>query len=305
MEQVGASILTWLLLATAIVAAFSDIKQQRLMWFWPFVATIVSAVYFNQLTAIGVIWIVVGGTAALAMRRAKNLKIKLALNLTLVIWMIALAAHMLPGFNNLLVLNSVHASALSLPFTLYLNIDKPILFFVLLLMVPTLLMSNHCTVGSTEAVGDGQQNKVSPILLPILKQPKNRILLLMSLFVLLFIVATGAELIKPDIKVPDWWWLFVFNNLLFTCVAEEAFFRGFIQQALVKKYGAVFALLCTSMLFGVAHFAGGIAYVGVATIAGLLYGLAHYWYKNLLMPVLLHFLVNFVHLIVFTYPLAV
>ncbi len=61
------------------------------------------------------------------------------------------------------------------------------------------------------------------------------------------------------------------------CMAEEAFFRGFIQKNLslmMKKirHGDYLALLIAALLFGLAHYAGGTKYVILATVAGMGYG---------------------------------
>src|SRR5690606_11879451 len=60
--------------------------------------------------------------------------------LTLVLlWAIALMLHLIPGFNNLKVLDQVQAGPASVPFNMYLNLDKPLVFFGLLLAWPALL----------------------------------------------------------------------------------------------------------------------------------------------------------------------
>ena len=57
----------------------------------------------------------------------------------LLTWALALTLHLVPGFNNLKVLDQVLAGPSSVPFNMYLNLDKPLLFFGLLLACPTLL----------------------------------------------------------------------------------------------------------------------------------------------------------------------
>ncbi len=60
--------------------------------------------------------------------------------LTLVLlWALALTLHLVPGFDNLKVLDRVQAGPASVSFTLYLNLDKPLIFFGLLLAWPALL----------------------------------------------------------------------------------------------------------------------------------------------------------------------
>jgi uncharacterized protein len=62
------------------------------------------------------------------------------------------------------------------------------------------------------------------------------------------------------------------------------------------------AVLGASVLFGVVHLGGGIAFALLATLAGLGYGAVYYWTGRLHYAVLLHFAVNAVHLLAFAAP---
>ncbi|WP_429168126.1 CPBP family intramembrane glutamic endopeptidase [Aeromonas rivipollensis] len=200
--------------------------------------------------------------------------------LTLVLlWAMALTLHLVPGFDNLKVLDRVQASPASVPFTLYLNLDKPLIFFGLLLAWPALL-------------GPGGTMRWRPLALLILP------------LAALLITAWQLGALKPDVGLPHWWWLFAFNNLVFTCVAEEALFRGLIQQGVASRSKPWLGLLVASLLFGAAHLAGGPLLVLFAALAGACYGLAFQLSGRLSVAILLHFLFNFAHLALFTYPLA-
>ncbi|WP_461602671.1 lysostaphin resistance A-like protein [Aeromonas rivipollensis] len=200
--------------------------------------------------------------------------------LTLVLlWAMALTLHLVPGFDNLKVLDRVQAGPASVPFTLYLNLDKPLIFFGLLLAWPALL-------------GPGGTMRWRPLALLILP------------LAALLITAWQLGALKPDVGLPHWWWLFAFNNLVFTCVAEEALFRGLIQQGVASRSKPWLGLLVASLLFGAAHLAGGPLLVLFAALAGACYGLAFQLSGRLIVAILLHFLFNFAHLALFTYPLA-
>jgi len=200
--------------------------------------------------------------------------------LTLVLlWAMALTLHLVPGFDNLKVLDRVQAGPASVPFTLYLNLDKPLIFFGLLLAWPALL-------------GPGGTMRWRPLAL------------LMLPLAALLITAWLLGALKPDVGLPHWWWLFAFNNLVFTCVAEEALFRGLIQQGVASRSKPWLGLLVASLLFGAAHLAGGPLLVLFAALAGACYGLAFQLSGRLSVAILLHFLFNFAHLALFTYPLA-
>ncbi|WP_299006279.1 CPBP family intramembrane glutamic endopeptidase [uncultured Shewanella sp.] len=194
------------------------------------------------------------------------------------LWVFALFFHLVPGFNNLQVLNKVTASNDSLPFSMYLNIDKPMIIFTLILAYPPLL-------GKIKTV------KVKPIIFTLL-----------PLFALLPI-ASFLGALKLELSLPSWWWLFAFNNLILVCVAEEALFRGFFQQLISEKCGWVVGLMLASILFGLAHFAGGTLLMIFATLAGIGYGLIFHFTGRLWAAILCHFAFNFAHLAFFTYPM--
>lgn len=200
--------------------------------------------------------------------------------LTLVLlWALALTLHLVPGFDNLKVLDRVQAGPASVPFTLYLNLDKPLIFFGLLLAWPALL-------------GPGGAIRWRPLALLILP------------LAALLIAAWQLGALKPEVGLPHWWWLFALNNLLFTCVAEEALFRGLIQQGVASRSKPWLGLLIASLLFGAAHLAGGPLLVLFAALAGACYGLAFLLSGRLGVAITIHFLFNFAHLALFTYPLA-
>lgn len=87
----------------------------------------------------------------------------------------------------------------------------------------------------------------------------------------------------------------VFLVSLLAGVGEELLFRGVIQGGLSGLIGAWPALILASVLFGLMH-ALTRAYFVVATLMGLYLGLFYLWTGNLLIPVLIHFLYDWVAL---------
>ncbi|AHY42119.1 CPBP family intramembrane metalloprotease [Stutzerimonas decontaminans] len=132
----------------------------------------------------------------------------------------------------------------------------------------------------------------------------------------LTVLASGASLIFVPLLalafgVLDWqpkWpalflpWLLI--NLGITCLAEELIFRSLLQRELVRRFGAAIGIGLASVLFGAAHLPAGAGFAGLATLAGLGYGLAfHYAGDRLWVAVLLHGAVNSLHILLLTYPL--
>lgn len=102
---------------------------------------------------------------------------------------------------------------------------------------------------------------------------------------------------------------FLLANLFFTCVAEEAFSRGVIQEGLMRladrREGPArqwLAIGVSTLLFGLAHAGGGAVWMLVATIAGFGYAVIYARTRTIEGAILVHFVVNAAHFIGFTYP---
>ncbi|TXZ05849.1 CPBP family intramembrane metalloprotease [Vibrio mimicus] len=267
------SALLWLPFALAVIAGFTRYRNVT----WGLLSlTLLSAFWAGHLSLIGGVSAGLGFVLAYCVANGKS-HWRTAAWVALLLWCLTLFLHWLPGFSNLQVLDKVIASPHSTPFSLYLNLDKPLVFFALLLAYPTLL-------------GNQQSPKWGATLVTLI-----------PLFALLPI-AVWLGALAFEWSLPEWWWVFAINNLLFTCVAEEALFRGLIQQQAQKKFGTVAGLLIASALFGMAHVAGGSILMIFAALAGLGYGLVFHFTGRLWASVGVHFLFNFAHLLFFTYP---
>ncbi len=98
--------------------------------------------------------------------------------------------------------------------------------------------------------------------------------------------------IHPHANAPAVWklpltWIGIF---FFTAVPEELFFRAWVQNLLERRLGRRTALVIASIVFGLSHFNKrnpvghhfNLAYVILATIAGIFYGRA--WRENRRVP---------------------
>ncbi|WP_338140494.1 CPBP family intramembrane glutamic endopeptidase [Cardinium endosymbiont of Oedothorax gibbosus] len=101
------------------------------------------------------------------------------------------------------------------------------------------------------------------------------------------------------------------HNFFLVCMEEEIIFRGFLQNALqnaLKNYTSkneLWAIIITSSVFGMVHFQGGLTYIGLATIASVCYGYTYYKTGKILCSMIVHFGLNLLHLLLFTYPMAI
>ncbi|MBM1182289.1 hypothetical protein SAMN04490192_3301 [Pseudomonas lundensis] len=197
---------------------------------------------------------------------------------------LALALHWLPGFHNGRAIAPERLTADAVPFSMYLNLDKPLIGFWLLLVCPWIAtrFNWRATLGAT----------------------------LMGLALAAMGALGGALLLGMIAWAPKWpaqGWLWLLNNLLLVTLVEEALFRGYVQGGLSRwfkqlPYGQTLALVIASLLFGLAHFAAGWQWMLLAGIAGLGYGLA-YRFGGLGAAIATHLGLNVLHFVFFTYPM--
>ncbi|MFD0708176.1 CPBP family intramembrane glutamic endopeptidase [Photorhabdus akhurstii] len=210
----------------------------------------------------------------------QNNIIKITTELLLLAFAAALFLHLLPGFNNLKYLDKVQIGPHSAPFSMYFNFDKALIPFLLLCCMPGLFTTK-----------------------PLAKvRPYAWIILTVAIPALLGI-ATALGGLAVELHTPQWLPMFMLANIFFVSLAEEALFRGYIQQRLSQWINPYFALIITALIFGGAHFVGGPLLMIFATLAGLMYGLAWMWSGRLWVAVGFHFSLNLVHLLFFTYPI--
>ncbi|PIJ51661.1 CAAX protease family protein [Erwinia sp. OLTSP20] len=191
---------------------------------------------------------------------------------------LALTLHLMPGFHNLKVLDSVQVSPDSQPFSLYYNFDKALVPFVLLCCLKSLFYTpNHPRV-------------------------RWQWLLLIVCVPGILLVATLAGALRMEFHMPVWLPQFIMANVFFVALAEEGLFRGHIQQRLTQFMHPVLALVIAALLFGALHYKGGILLVLFSALAGIIYGLAWMWSGRLWVAVLFHVAVDLTQLLFFTYP---
>ncbi|XVN41184.1 MAG: CPBP family intramembrane glutamic endopeptidase [Rickettsia endosymbiont of Argas persicus] len=192
------------------------------------------------------------------------------------------AFHKVPGFFNVMAINKLQLSDLSIPFSMYLNFDKVMPALIIFTMSDLFILEKSKSDGI-----------VKYTLFPLLS---------CIAIVIILALTSGYALFEP--KLPDILPIWMINNFFFICFSKEVFFRGFIQRTLknLLPKQQILALVIASLIFGATHFQGGLTYIALSCICGFFYGYAYYKTNKILCSMTVHFGLNLSHLLLFTYP---
>jgi uncharacterized protein len=214
---------------------------------------------------------------------------RLALLLVFVLLGLALSVHIVPGFNNPKLMDQVQLSINSAIFSQYLNFDKASAGLLFLAAFSNKLKDRHDFI---------------KILNPSITFSLCTVIVVIGLAIFI-----GYVRFSP--KFPDMAVAFLLSNLFFTCVVEQAFFQGFLQELLIKKWcdRSLFLskwapILIAALLFGVSHGLGSINQVALASILGFSCALIYQRTRLIESAISVHFALNLVHFLGFTYPYA-
>lgn len=282
--------ITFVLLGISILAVWLPAIriQQKDYRVWPLLlaATLASGFIFGFLNAFAIIVLLLFAAFACSTADAsmRHWRSHLALGMTVVL-ALAITMHAVPGFNNPIIADGIRFSTLSAPFRQYLNIDKA--------AVGLLLLAFLCRRSRSRA----EWKDTIILTLPI------------AAVTVIIVLVAGYQFgyVRPDVKVPAYTPIFLATNLLFTCVAEEAFFRGLLQERMQKKladvrHGTLIAVLISAVLFGLVHAGGGVKFVILSTLVGLGSAFAYARTRRIEAPIITHFSLNAIHFIFFSYP---
>ena len=237
-------------------------------------------------SVVGIVAIAVFGLLCYPCSRETSRPLNILLTLAAIVFSLALMAHVVPGFSNTLIVRDAVLTPGAVPYTLYMNFDKGQIGVFLLAFGPPVIASRPEWMAMLRTALPG----------------------VVALIVVLMACALLIGQVRLGPKLPDFLPVWLWSNLLFTCAAEEALFRGVIQRQLQGSESSgmssqsVGGLILAAILFGAAHYAGGQWSVVLATIAGLGYGWVFWKTDRIEASVLTHFLVNTAHILGFTYP---
>jgi CAAX protease family protein len=287
----SAPLITYGLLSLALLALWSPARVRYLpghvpLWIGLFVLSLVCALWAGFVTPLALPFIALfaGATYVLSNERAPPAYRAVA-GTMIVILSAGLMAHVIPGFHNYQAITDVVLSPGALPYRQYLNYDKATMGLLIL----------SCCVPHALTAAEWRS---------LLRSALPWALVMLALLAAL---ALAMGYLRLDPKLPPVTLLWVWINLWFTCLPEEAFFRGFIQRSLEGalsevRHGQTIALMVAAVLFGLSHFAGGFRFIALASVAGWGYGRIYQRTGAIEASILVHFLVNGLHFVLFTYP---
>jgi len=241
---------------------------------------IIHAFAIGIVSAIGIAAIAIFGLLCYGYSRQNSASIDALLTAGTIVCSLALMAHIVPGFSNTLIVRDAVLTPGAVPYMLFMNFDKGQIGLFLLAFGPPLIASRADWVAMLKTALPGA----------------------VALIAVLMASALLIGQVRFEAKWPDFLPIWLWSNLLFTCAAEEALFRGVIQRRLQKSSPPVVGLIVAAIVFGAAHYAGGVWSVVLATIAGLGYGWVFWRTNRIEASILTHFLVNTAHILGFTYP---
>ncbi len=267
------------------ISTFACWKSQKL-GLLSLTTTFIISLVFNTMTPMSFFSITALGIFSWGITADKKV-FKYTSIILFIILSFSLSTHLMPGFNNIKVIDSYQFSTNAIPFTMYLNFDKPFVGLFLLIFF----------------IKPWNQKKISKKVFF-----NHNFFILFILLTIIIPIGLLSNYIEFAPKLPSVTWIWALNNLLVVCIAEEAFFRGFIQKGLTdffkrdRKINYIIPILIASILFGLAHFKGGTSYVLLSSLAGFFYGLAYHKTGRIESSILVHFMLNLIHFLFLTYP---
>lgn len=281
---------TFLLLAAAVVAVWlPGVRMRGRMWpVWPlpFAAAVLAGLQSGVLQWPAVVSLgALAGVAWLARHPGAAAWVRGSCTAAAALLAVTLALHLLPGFHSAVLVSGVRLSADAHPFSASLKFDKAAAGLLLLVAFAPRI-TTVAGLGRIVALTAAWAGLTVAVVLG---------------------TATATGYMRPDFKFAAFAPAWLAANLLFTCVAEEALFRGLLQQRLARMLPRAWpwqalAVSVAALLFGMAHAGGGMPLAILATLAGLGYGLACATTQRIEPAIAVHFAVNAVHFVGFTYP---
>jgi uncharacterized protein len=262
------SLLAFIFFGSALISPW--LRRDPRVWGTLFSASLLCAFLTGHLNAVGLLF-----TGVLtALWGAYMRKSDLALFILLILFSLSMKMHFLPGFTSYFF--TPHFCV---------GLDAPLIgLFPLVFLVPL----SKSKEDWTQALRGFLYGTIGIAIIALL--------------------ATATKATHWNFKTPSFFLERLVINFFLTCIPEEAFYRGFLQNTLCKsfqslKYGKFISLLLTSIIFTAAHvfWSPNFAITAFVFLASLLYGGVYLISGRIESAILTHFLLNAVHMTFFSY----
>jgi uncharacterized protein len=274
-----------------LLCAVLGLWIHRVVWVGAFALSIGVAYFTGAVTGLAGLWIGILAALAYGYRVARNSPrlppiraAQLAAGIAFFLFALAMSLLLLPGFPRTTLIAEAVLSPGAAPYGIGLGFPKVAAGLLVLGII------NDTRVRSWRELG-----RVLTLALPLFAVTVAA--------VMMFALATDSVAFDP--KWTPIFLVWAVTNLFFTCLSEEAFFRGFVQAELARLGGRAWtgiAVIVSAVLFGLVHFGGGITYLIAGVIAGAGYALTYARTQRIEAAMAVHFGVNAVHFLLFTYP---
>lgn len=265
------------------VASFGNIfaaENHRLRVVGPMLAvSMVSAYRAGYIKPQGLLSLGLYSSLLVAFCKSENTLLKSTVFSLAFLMHVGFSLHKIPGFQNPVIIDQERLTSDATPLSLYVNFDKALAANLMMTAFPRVFGAPF-TQRAFHRVGC--------------------IALATACLTLVAGVGFGVSNVAPAVRPHLWKWLCA--NALLVCPAEEVLFRGVMQNVLTEQMGPAQGLCLASALFGAAHFSGGKAFMALATVAGLGYGIA-YQEAGVGASIAAHLFLNMAHFLGFTYPM--
>lgn len=283
--------LSMVLTGSVILAAFRvnwTSLWSASLWLGLALVALLTTALSGFIDLIGVVIVISFGVAAWLVSRDDNSTRQRWGKIMLGLFALVIGLRWLPGFHNPRLLDHQLLSLDSTVFLLHANFDKA---WIGAILVAFLYSS---------------QRKCANLVAP--RDVLRTTALVGAITILVTLtLAWATHFVRLDAKFPPFLPLVLIIHLLCTVIPEEAFFRLLIQTPLSerfagKRYGMYYTVLITALLFAMVHFAGGVHYMALAFIAGMGYAYVYAKTRRLSAAIAVHFALNLVHFVGFSYP---
>ena len=257
----------------------------RYAWAPCFAVFLVTGLYSSWITVHALFFMAIALSVIYASIRVAEKRWRYGLNTAVVVLALVAGFHIAPGFSVITLYENTVLSDKTAWSGLYFTADKPVFGLFLLLAYRDRLCRTISTfVAALKTTAPSMVVGISVV----------------------YALALGLGYVEVDATASALVILWCLRNLFFTVIAEEVFFRGFVQhkltEAIAHRHAVWLSLAVTSVFFGAVHLYGGWQYALLAMIAGLMYGYVYVKSGRLEMAIVGHLALNTGHVLLLSYP---